>query len=155
MTLTYRFEQEQTKVCFKCNTELPLTSFYKHTKMKDGRVNKCKDCNRADVTNNRKKNVERYREYDRERYQTPKRRADVQEQSKRYRVLYRAKYLAHNAVNNAVRDGRLIKPAECSECGKQSVIHGHHDDYSKPLKVRWLCAVCHSAWHQQNGEGIH
>lgn len=150
-----RFEQEQTKVCFKCNKDLPLTSFYKHSKMKDGRVNKCKDCNKTDVRQHRFKNVERIREYDRKRSQSPNRRAALNANTKRYRALSRAKYLAHSAVNNAVRDGKLIKPSECSDCGKQSKIHGHHDDYRKPLQVRWLCAVCHSAWHQQNGEGIH
>jgi ribosomal protein S27AE len=154
MTAICRFEQQQTKVCFKCNTDLPLASFYKHPQMKDGRVNKCKKCNRADVTNNRHKNVERYREYDRERYQTPNRKAAMNEFAKRYSRKNSIKRKTHFAVNNAVRGGRLIKPLECSECGKQSTIQGHHDDYRKPLEVRWLCAVCHSAWHQQNGEGL-
>ena len=155
MTATFRFEQEQTKVCFKCHSDLPLTSFYKHPQMKDGRVNKCKQCNKADNTQHRLDNVERIREYDRERAKAPERIAAYTRQTKRYRALNRAKYLAHSAVNNAVRDGRLIKPAECSQCGDMAKIHGHHDDYSKPLEVRWLCAVCHSAWHQQNGEGLH
>ena len=29
-----------------------------------------------------------------------------------------------------------------------------HDDYAKPLSVRWLCGKCHTAWHQENGEGL-
>ena len=152
MTGTFRSEEQQMKVCFKCHAELPLTSFYKHPRMKDGRVNKCKECNKADVTQHRLENVERIREYDRERAKDSKRVAAMQEHTKRYRMLNRAKYVAHNAVNNAIRDGRLIKPAECSKCGDITKIHGHHDDYRKPLEVRWLCAVCHSAWHQENGE---
>jgi len=155
MTLISLFRQEQTKVCFKCGTELPLASFYKHPRMKDGRLNKCKACTKSDSTNHRNANLDRVREYDRERAKSPERRAALTAQAKRFRALNRAKYLAHNAVNNAVRDGRLIKPAECSQCGDMTKIHGHHDDYSKPLKVRWLCAVCHSAWHKQNGEGIY
>ena len=28
-----------------------------------------------------------------------------------------------------------------------------HDDYDKPLIVRWLCRMCHCKWHKANGEG--
>lgn len=41
-----------TKVCFKCGRELPLSSFYKHPQMADGHLNKCKDCTRKDVSEN-------------------------------------------------------------------------------------------------------
>jgi len=41
-----------TKVCFKCLKEKDLNDFYKHSKMSDGRVNKCKECNKNDVRNN-------------------------------------------------------------------------------------------------------
>jgi hypothetical protein len=50
------------------------------------------------------------------------------------------------AVNNAVRDGRLVrKPFE--GCGTTIRVEAHHDDYAKPLEVRWFCRTCHRAEH--------
>lgn len=40
----------ETKICFKCGRELPLSSFYKHPRMGDGHLNKCKDCTKKDVS---------------------------------------------------------------------------------------------------------
>lgn len=65
---------EQTKVCFKCNTEKPISDFYKHPRMQDGHVNKCKICNKKDVSDNYFKKidsiefVEKERKRGREKY---------------------------------------------------------------------------------------
>lgn len=143
------------KTCFKCNQEKPLSSFYKHKQMADGHLNKCKECNKADVRENREKNVDYYRDYDRQRYkkdESVKKRID--RFSKKWVKKYPAKKLASTMVNNAVRDGRLKKPVSCEECHKKhDKLHGHHNDYAFPLSVRWLCPGCHRKWHRDNGEG--
>ncbi|TXH55919.1 MAG: hypothetical protein E6Q97_07710 [Desulfurellales bacterium] len=56
---------------------------------------------------------------------------------------------AHSAVNYAVRSGR-IKKLPCEVCGSKVRIQGHHDDYSKPLEVRWLCQVHHKELHRKD-----
>jgi hypothetical protein len=55
------------------------------------------------------------------------------------------KRLARVALGNAVQQGK-IKRHPCEKCGAENV-HGHHDDYSKPLVVRWLCPKHHAEEH--------
>jgi hypothetical protein len=136
------------KKCFKCGEVKSLSEFYKHKMMADGHVNKCKDCNKIDVAQNRVNKIEYYREYDRLRGNR-----QTKEDVKSYRTRFPMKYAAHIIVANAVRDGRLSKTNKCSECGKvSSSIHGHHDDYAMALYVRWLCPLCHKKWHKENGQ---
>ena len=112
--------------------------------MKDGRLNKCKECVKKRVLKHREKNIERIREYDRERSKKEERRKKNRENAERYCRENPERYKAQTAVSNAVRDGRLYKPDRCSECGSSGRLHGHHPDYSQPLMVVWLCVPCHS-----------
>ena len=57
------------------------------------------------------------------------------------------KAAAHRSVSNAVRREKLVRPPSCSTCENTKHLRAHHDDYAKPLDVRWLCAPCHSAHH--------
>lgn len=41
------------KVCFKCGIEKEISDYYKHSQMLDGYLNKCKDCTKSDVKNNK------------------------------------------------------------------------------------------------------
>ena len=58
------------------------------------------------------------------------------------------KQSANKKVEYALKEGVLQKPETCSLCNKEKLyIHAHHDDYTKPLTVRWLCAKCHKEFH--------
>jgi len=134
------------KICFKCGETKNLSDFYKNKLMRDGHVNKCKTCNKKDVSMHRIDNIEKIRRYDRERGNR-----QSSEYLKCWREKYPAKYKAHCMVNNQKRAGNLFE-IPCEICGSEKVV-AHHDDYSKPLNVRWLCQAHHKQWHSENGEG--
>lgn len=147
------------KTCFKCGLKKPLSDFYKHKQMADGHLNKCKECTKKDAKKNRDENIDWFRQYDKQRANEPKRIAARLAYSKTERGKNRIKaallawrernpnkYAAHIAVGNAVRDGRLTK-MPCQICGSSIMVQAHHDDYSKPLEVRWLCTTHHKEWH--------
>ena len=50
---------------------------------------------------------------------------------------------AKDAANNALRSGKLKRETRCEMCGKEGLLHKHHNDYHKPLEVVWLCPKCH------------
>lgn len=151
------------KVCRECHQEKPLSAFYKHSQMLDGHLNKCIECVKARIKKHREANLERVRAYDKKRSLLPHRvqarkeyaftEAGVEARKKassQYKERYPMKYAANVIVNNAVRAGVLIRSDVCSVCGSTTNIEGHHDDYTKPLDVRWLCQACHKEWHRAN-----
>ena len=52
---------------------------------------------------------------------------------------------ARSILNHYLRDNHLSR-GKCEVCGETA--EAHHDDYNKPLKVRWLCFKHHREWHK-------
>jgi hypothetical protein len=132
--------------------------------MRDGHLNKCKECTCADVRANRQANRHYYIEVDRQRAMRPdrveSRRAYARSPHGRRvtRAIKEAwasrnpeKRRAEWAVNNAIRDGRLHRQP-CDVCGAKA--QGHHPDYTKPLDVQWLCPAHHKAEHRRMREEV-
>jgi len=139
-------QNEKAKKCFKCHKTRPLSGFYKNNRMADGHVNKCKECTKADVRANRDAHIDYYRRKDRERGNR-----QTSDYLKKHRAMHPNQYKAQGIVNNSIRAKKLFKES-CEVCGAKDT-HAHHDDYLKPLNIRWLCAAHHSQWHKANGEG--
>ena len=145
------------KKCFKCGAVKETTEFYKHPQMSDGFLGKCKECTKKDSSKRRADNLESCQAYDRARCMQPQRvelrrkvsKARVAdgrqaESQRRYKDNHPDRYITHNTLHNAKRDGKIYQPKECSECGIETKnLEAHHEDYSKPLDVKWLCIPCH------------
>lgn len=151
------------KVCKKCGLEKDLSEFYKKPKMADGHLNHCITCVKAYERERRLKVADHLKAYEQARSNLPHRvqaRKDyaqteagkqaIKRAHKSYKKRYPFKAVARSMVSNALRDGRLIKALNCSECGCDEKIEGHHDNYMEPLNVRWLCEKCHKTWHKYN-----
>lgn len=133
------------KPCFRCGKTKPLSEFYRHPNMADGHLGKCKVCTREDVRVHRRDH-DHVREADKVRNSTPERRAHNRRTADAWRKRRPDAYRAQTAVSNAVRDGRL-KREPCETCGTEEDVHGHHEDYARPLDVTWLCARHHALLH--------
>lgn len=55
---------------------------------------------------------------------------------------------SRDAVKHALKTGKLTKPDACECCAEAGSLHAHHEDYSKPLSVAWLCPKCHTEVHK-------
>ena len=134
------------KECKSCLEIKPISEFYANPNTSDGHAGKCKPCTCAGVRANRKKRIDYYREYDRVRFQeNPKRKARTVAVTRRRRSEVIGRSRSHSAVAYALKIGKLTRQP-CSVCGRKDS-HAHHDDYSKPLDVRWLCPPHHREVH--------
>jgi hypothetical protein len=133
------------RVCKRCGEERALEQFRRLPSKNHSYT--CKPCEndarkpyrrsaearakeRAYRDANKERLRERYKKYNKTRYRDP------------------TKTRTHSMVVRALKDGRLIKGV-CEVCGSVDV-QAHHDDYSKPLTVRWLCILHHAQRHAED-----
>lgn len=141
------------KRCFKCQIFKLISEFYTHPRMTDGHLGKCKTCTKKDVSTRedrlRKDPTWVINKRKRSRIKSAKRKVPTpienRKREMRWRTVHPQKYKAHYLTTNAVRDKRLQRKP-CEVCGDEKV-QAHHDDYSKPLKVKWLCKKHHYEHH--------
>lgn len=80
--------------------------------------------------------------------QTPQYKESIKKRGIKYNFRNPEKILAHKKLSYAVRSGKIDKPKNCSRCCAEGKLDGHHEDYSKPLDVVWVCRLCHSEIHR-------
>ncbi len=156
------------KPCSKCKVEKELSEFYKDSSRKDGLYPQCKKCHNETVKrysktdkgkeSNRKghckyRQTKRGRETERkssQAYRRTERGREVSRKADQKRYQFSTEKLkARIAVNHAIRDGKLTRPSVCESCFNERFTEAHHEDYSKPLNVEWLCKECHTNLHRK------
>lgn len=136
-------------ICRKCGVEKDLEEFHKEIReapLAKWNLRNCKECARKEQQERYADPVRRLAQLNaskRWKQYNPDRHAEL---AREYRERNREKTKAHNSLNYAIRCGSIVRGA-CEKCGTTQRIHGHHDDYTQPLVVHWLCFGCHKAWH--------
>jgi len=97
---------------------------------------------RAWYAKNSKKEILRKRKYQ----ATQKGREVLYKSNEAYRKRFPEKFRARTIVQARIQRGTL-KRLPC-KCGREDS-QAHHPDYSKPLKIVWLCASCHGQEHRK------
>lgn len=120
--------------CGSCKEVKHKDCFNKKKSRKTGRQCYCRACQTVQRRNHYINNVEDYKRKNKLRSQT----------SQKSKVAWAARY--------AITTGKLVRQP-CEECGAEKT-DAHHDDYAKPLEVRWLCRSHHRQWHVDNGEAL-
>lgn len=127
-------EENITKECFKCHRVLPLTMFYKHPRMADGHLNKCKECIKKDVHEKYMDNIENksYVEKERERCREKYRRLG-------YKDVYKHNHPETKQVAAYIK--RRVSIPETHEI--------HHWDYNLLYDVFILDKRIHKRFHKK------
>lgn len=146
-----------TKTCPKCHAVLCLAAFSRNRTKKDGLSDWCKVCTRsfqrtAEQAEKSRLRTRRWRSIEGNtdklkawrQLATSKRQNQIR--SAIEKLVNPHKVWARNQALLAIRRGELVRKP-CEVCGAEKT-DSHHDDYSKPLDVRWLCRKHHNGFHQ-------
>jgi len=136
------------KTCSKCKQDLPLSAFT-WTRSHGKRIKRawCRACVAAyDQERKQRMGEDWYRnnsESSKRWRATPGGVETLRKKNLRYRRKHPEKARARDILQKAVSSGLVVVTGVC-ECGSTQNVERHHEDYSKPLEFRELCAgTCH------------
>lgn len=137
--------------CPKCKTWKPESEYHASRRSWNGISTICRKCSIADNIAYQSRNLDKKRDINRE-YMRRAFNADPEKFRKRGRENSRPKderTKARSVLNVAVRSGVIKRPTTCENCLFERKVTGHHQDYSQPLVVKWLCYECHGREHRR------
>jgi len=146
------------KICSKCGEEKEYREFYKIVRGVGGVRGECKKCCNKKSNKYHKENREidlvrmkNYREsHKEERKEYCKNNAEkLRANHSKWRKSNPNKKQAQGFARTALFNGKIKKQEFCSKCGSDYLVQMHHEDYTKPLDVVFLCKYCHMQRHQE------
>jgi len=136
-----------SKCCTKCKKKKPVFEFHKDRSTKDGLLRWCKSCQKAYCQTDKGKAVNH--KATAKYLKTPKGKATM----KRFYTRNPNYAKATNAVNHAIRDGKLPRPDSllCHYCPKPAKQYHHWKGYEPEhwLDVLPVCRDCHKELHKK------
>ena len=135
----------EIKECSKCKTFKFKCHFYKLKSGADGLYAQCKECHKIQVSEYTRENIDKIVE----KSKTPKGREIQKRSTESWVTKNRSKKNIHVQTSHAIRSG-LIKKKNCEVCNESYLVDAHHDDYNKPLNIRWLCRKHHKKFHKEH-----
>jgi len=138
------------KICSKCKVPKPFSNFSKSSANKDGLYAWCKDCKADSQRYYRQTEVgkECHSKYQKKYRKTKFGKLKRNKGRKLWKLNYPERNKAHTAVHRALKNGTLFQ-LPCEVCNSLDS-EAHHDDYSKPLEVRWMCHKDHMKFNKEN-----
>lgn len=131
--------------CSICGLFKTAFAFSPQKERKDGLTSSCKQCRNEIVIKKYHADPEPPKE--RARKYRAKNLEKVRAADRRRKRATPEKVKARAKVSNEIKRNRLI-PEPCEVCGATPA-EAHHDDYSKPLVIRWLCRKHHRIAHRK------
>ena len=133
------------KFCPACKTKKPLHDFDKASGRPSSYQTECRECHKIrakayyEAIKSDPEKLEKRRAY----YRKKEKKRRKERKNDPAWIKMRA---AHTVINGMVTGGWMT-PKPCEICGKEKT-EAHHDDYDKPLEVRWLCRSHHAITHK-------
>lgn len=140
-----------THVCIRCKGAFQANEMSSNGQNRNPTY--CKRCQNEGKRILYQANLERNRRYQRnwrlmDRMVNPKKYVDIDKaKNQRERLLHPERVLARSKIQEMTRArSKVIIRLPCEVCGSINS-QAHHDNYSEPLEVRWLCPLHHAEVH--------
>jgi hypothetical protein len=136
------------KRCRTCKTELPLLAFARHNGSQDGYRQHCREClrtgRRQPTRETEEQRTQRKRRQSRKKWQ----RSHL-EALARHQARFPKAAAATRAVQAGIKAGRITPAKECQaiDCTVSGRLEAHHNDYTRPLEVLFVCPAHHRRGH--------
>jgi len=155
----------ENKKCTRCHKIKSLNNFNKRKGSKDGHRSDCQTCQRRinleyyyknhakcklvsrRYNENNKDKKKKFRDSYKKKF-PEKVKAIMSIATKKWADKNPEKRKAYSEVYCAMKCGKIIKES-CSKCGGNNDVMAHHEDYTKPLEILWLCRLCHIVEHKR------
>lgn len=147
--MTHQNMQEASLRCYVCEVEKPIDSFRQFFNKRNSKTYRKKKCAICEDERWRARYYAGYK--DRKlvldkawiKNNTKLSRSYGLKSREKFKDRHESRYIFRKAVMSG-----KIKRLPCEVCGDKKS-QGHHEDYSKPLEVIWLCRTHHEDRHRK------